>query len=192
MVHSKLSKVHSDPESYTDTQQAAYFLTAGNVASALSLLILIPLISSWLVRRFNLHPVSRDLVLARGFIILVTIGSLMAAFANNVPALVGAVAIASVGSGFGTICRALLTSIVEPQSVATLNTSMAFVENLAGLFGIPLFGWLQGKGVEYGGLWMGLPYMAVTVGAAMVTMIVFMFRVPDGIIDAHDNRSHEA
>ena len=105
----------------------------------------------------------------------------------SVPGLfVLSLVIQSLGFGFTPLCRALLNAVVEPHTVATLNTTISLVETLTGLIGGPVFGWLLGKGMEMGGSWLGLPFLVMTVLGVGVSVAVFRFRLPGSVAQAHE------
>ncbi|CAF3555548.1 unnamed protein product [Fusarium graminearum] len=65
--------------------------------------------------------------------------------------------IVSVGNSFVALSRALLNALVEPHTIATLNTTVSLVEVMMGMTA-PAMSWLLAKGIEMGDAWMGLPF----------------------------------
>lgn len=139
------------------------------------MLVLLPLSSSILTKRPHFNSIKRDLFLARASIVVFIAGSLFTALAGVPWLFVIAMVITNIGVGVSSLCRALLNAIVEPHTVATLNTTMSTMETLVGFLGAPIMGWLLSRGMELGGVWMGLPYLATTLlGVAAMTALVFV------------------
>lgn len=139
------------------------------------MLVLLPISSSILTRRFRFDSISRDLYLARASIVVFIAGSLLTALAGVPWLFICAMVITNIGVGVSSLCRALLNAVVEPHTVATLNTTMSTMETLVGFLGAPVMGWLLSRGMELGGVWMGLPYLATTLlGVAVMTTLIFV------------------
>ncbi|RFU76030.1 cop9 signalosome complex subunit 2 [Trichoderma arundinaceum] len=142
---------------------ATYVNTVSSLTAVFTLLVALPLASSILTKRFRFNPISRDLFLARASIIVFTVGSLLTALAGVPWLFICAMAITNLGGGLSSLTRALLNAVVEPHTIATLNTTMSTMETLMGFIGSPVMGWLLSRGMELGGVWMGLPYIATTL-----------------------------
>jgi len=65
----------------------------------------------------------------------------------------------SLGGGFAALVRSLLTSLVEPHHVGTLYNMIAVTEMVGFLFAGPLLSLSFRKGLELGGMWIGLPFL---------------------------------
>jgi MFS family permease len=148
------------------------------------LLVFLPAGSWILVNKRGLGPLERDLLLARISIIFVIGGSFLTAFAPTVWLFISALVVTSLGAGFTTLCRALLNAVVEPHTVATLNTTISMMEGIMGLISSPFLGWLLSKGLELGGMWMGLPYLVCAGLATATGALLAAFRLPRGFAQA--------
>lgn len=95
--------------------------------------------------------------------------------------------ITSFGHGFNALCRAVLNAVVEPHTIATLNTTITLIEMLMGLVAAPATSWLFSRGMDLGGAWMGLPFLAVTGLTVGVCVMMFIVRVPHGVAQAHSD-----
>lgn len=163
-----------------NTQQAAYVNTINSLTGVFTLLVILPLASYILTKHYRYSPVRRDLFLARASIIVFAAGSLLTSLAGVPWLLICAMVINNFGLGVSSLCRALLNAVVEPHTIATLNTTMSTVETLMGFLGAPVMGWLLSRGMELGGVWMGLPYFATTLLAVTVMLVLFLVRIPTG------------
>ncbi|KAL7934718.1 COP9 signalosome complex subunit 2 [Trichoderma chlorosporum] len=132
---------------------ATYFNTISSLTAVFTLLVVLPVGSHVLVTRFHYNPIRRDLLLARISIIIFIIGSALTALAGVPWLFICAMVITNLGQGFSTLSRALLNAVVEPHTVATLNTTMSTMETLLGFIGSPVMGWLLSRGMELGGIY---------------------------------------
>lgn len=79
------------------------------------------------------------------------------------------------------LCRALLNAVVEPHTVAALNTTISTMETLMGLASAPLLGWLMSLGLGMGGPWLGLSVPGDGGLCSVPTLLaVFAFCIPRG------------
>jgi MFS family permease len=123
-------------------------------------------------------PLRRDLTLARASLVFAFVGTVIIAVAPFGALCIIALVIFSFGSGFPALFRALICAVVEPHTLGTLNTAIAMTESLMGLVSSPALGWLLSKGIDLGGGWMGLPFMVSAALVAVVTALLFIFRLP--------------
>ncbi|KAJ6782320.1 hypothetical protein PWT90_08643 [Aphanocladium album] len=113
-----------------DWPTATYVSTIKSCASAILLLILLPIASSILTKFYNYSPLRRDLLLSRLIIVPAAIGLTITAIAARPQLFVTGLAISSTVDGFVPLVRALLNAVVEPHTIATLNTAVCLVETL--------------------------------------------------------------
>jgi MFS family permease len=86
------------------------------------------------------------------------VGFLFMALSTSLPLLVLAMAINTLGSGLHLYLRNLATSLVEPHHVARLMTFVSWIDTSGLMVASPLLAWLFERGVEMGGIRMGLPF----------------------------------
>lgn len=165
-------------------EQATYISTVSSITAAAVLLVFLPAGSWVLVHKRGLGPLERDLLLARISLMFVIGGNFLTAFAPTAWLFISALVVTSLGAGFSTLSRALLNAVVEPHTVATLNTTMAMMEGIMALVSSPFLGWLLSKGLEVGGVWMGLPYLACAGLATVAGILIAVFRLPRGFVQA--------
>lgn len=157
---------------------------AGNLATVTSLLVFLPLGSSILTKRFHFDPLHKDLTLARISSVLVLVGMFMMAWAGVPWLFITSLVVASLGTGYNALCRALLNAIVEPHTLATLNTTIGLFEMLMALWSGPAMAWLLSQGMVLGGVWQGLPFLALSALAIVVLAAVFALKLPPGVAQA--------
>lgn len=163
---------------------ATFVSNAGNLATVASLLIFLPIGSLLLTKRYHYDPLHKDLALSRVSSIFMVVGMFLMAFAPVPWFFVTSLVIMSLGNGLSALCRALLNAVIEPHTLATLNTTVGLVEMLMALWSGPAMGWLLSKGMKLEGVWQGLPFLALTLCAMGISAAVFFFRIPSGVAQA--------
>jgi hypothetical protein len=155
--------------------------TISNATTAIVLLLVLPFFSRLLTRKYGFGVIKRDLLLTHVSIAVVIVGSLIAAFAAVPWLFISSTVIFSLGFGVTALSRAVLTAVVEPHAVAALNTTLATVETLAIFVSSPCVAWLLGKGMELGGVWMGLHFQANVACGVLSLIAIWCFRIPSGM-----------
>ncbi|RKK74196.1 hypothetical protein BFJ69_g8645 [Fusarium oxysporum] len=169
-------------------RQATYISTIGIVATVVCYLIILPVTSDFLnkSRRYKSRPVARDLLLARIAITIMAAGCLLMGLASVPWLFVISLITVSVGNSFVALSRALINALVEPHTIATLNTTISLIEVIMGLTA-PAMSWLLGRGFELGGQWMGLPFLVTSLMAMATAVMLFVVKLPtSGVAQAHE------
>ncbi|KAF4472443.1 hypothetical protein FALBO_675 [Fusarium albosuccineum] len=166
-----------------DWSTATFISTAGILATVVCFLVVLPLVSAVLNRTssYQSRPIARDLLLTRISVLFAFVGAFFVAFAAAPWLFVVSLVIMSIGNCFTALVRALLNALVEPHTIATLNTTISLVEAAMGLLGGPALGWLFSRGIELGGAWLGLPFLAISGLAMGITVMLFALRLPGGV-----------
>ncbi|KAF4455609.1 hypothetical protein F53441_2133 [Fusarium austroafricanum] len=168
--------------------KATYISTIGIVATVVCYLIILPVTSDFLnkSRRYKSRPVARDLLLTRITITIMAIGCFIMGVASVPWLFIVSLITVSVGNSFVALSRALINALVEPHTIATLNTTISLIEVIMGLTA-PAMSWLLGRGIEMGGQWMGLPFMVTSAMAMATAIMLFIVKLPtSGVAQAHE------
>ncbi|KAL0937506.1 MFS transporter [Colletotrichum truncatum] len=152
--------------------------TVSTVTNMTMFLAVLPAASWYITKRTAIHPLIRDLWLVRMAGVFLTVGCFMIAIAWSPGFLIAALVIFSMGTTYTNICRAVLNAVVEPHTIGTLNTTIAWGEQLSLLISAPVISALLRAGAAAGGVLMGLPYMASAAMALAGTLLVFAYRLP--------------
>ena len=150
------------------------------------LLLILPFGSWVMTKRFGINPVKRDLQLARISSAFIILGSLLLAVAQVPWMLILALVVFGLSAGYSSQCRAVITALVEPHMLATVNTTMSMVETVLSLIGTPAIAWLLGKGLEKGGAWQGLPYFVFALVGLIVATALSLFKIPASLTHIED------
>lgn len=161
--------------------QASFLMTIKSTSTLVLYLLILPGLSTLLLKRFHMSAVSKDLFLTRASGVVLIIGALMIALAYKPAILVVALIINSLGGGISLALRSLLNAFVESHHIAMLNTLISILEFGGVMVASPLLFASLGKGIELGGAWVGLPYFLAAAGFAIATTIVFLFRLPPAL-----------
>ncbi|KAI3398099.1 hypothetical protein diail_9852 [Diaporthe ilicicola] len=158
--------------------KAAYFLTLKSASFIVVLIILLPAISSLCLRRLGMSPLSKDLWLSRWSAVVLVVADLAIAFSSS-PALLGVgLVLLSGGCGLSPLLRSLLNAQVEPHHVGILNTLLGFVDTVGVMVAAPIFSESLNKGIELGGAWIGLPFVAGAIISCFAAGILWVYRIP--------------
>ena len=145
------------------------------------LLVILPLTSRFIDKKYKLDVLTKDLYLSRASILIIVAANVLMALSASGWLLAASLIVFGLGSGFPPQVRALLAGLVEPHLLATLNTTIATVETLMGLVSVPALGWLLAKAIALGGFWMGLPFVMTTFCVVLSTIAMFVFKSPHGL-----------
>lgn len=99
-------------------------------------------------------------------------GFLLIALAPSIPLLVAAMVVNTFGWGLILFLRSLMTSLVEPHHVARLNTFVGIFDTAGLIVGSPGLAWLFEKGVDLGGMWIGLPFLVCAGVVGLVGVLL--------------------
>ncbi|OTA26414.1 hypothetical protein BTJ68_10583 [Hortaea werneckii EXF-2000] len=138
---------------------ASYLLSFRAGAQMVLFLLVLPGIDSWLLHRACWPANIKDLWLAKLSICLLTISFLVLAFAPRVWVIALGLLLYTLGTGFNTFARSLVSVLVEPTMIGTLYTMISVMDTLGSLSAGPLVAEAFKWGMHLDGVWHGLPYM---------------------------------
>lgn len=158
--------------------KATYFLTLKSVSFIVMLTVLLPAVSSLCVGKLGMSPLSKDLWLSRWSAVVLIAADLAVALASSPALFAAGLVLLSGGCGLGPLLRSLLNAQVEPHHVGILNTLLGFVDTLGVMLAAPVFSESLNKGIELGGAWIGLPFVAGAVISCFAAGILWVYRIP--------------
>ncbi|KAF7954343.1 hypothetical protein EAE96_005468 [Botrytis aclada] len=135
-------------------------------------LLILPFLSKTMITHFKIPSSKKDLHLARASILILTLGSLLIALAPTLPLVILGMAVFTLGAGYISITRSLITTLVDRQHKGQLYAAVAVVETTGRLIAGPGFAKLYIVGLRLKGVWMGLPFFGLSLicGLAAVTV----------------------
>ncbi|KAK3949895.1 major facilitator superfamily domain-containing protein [Pseudoneurospora amorphoporcata] len=180
--------------------EASYLLTIPHFTSLITLLVILPFVSSLLLgtsplplfgsgtstsgrTRFHLAPFSalkKDLALARTSSLLLTSGCLLIALASSRSSLTAGMVLFALGSGLGSTIRSLLNALVDEQHMGLVNSVVGWLEMVGIMVAGPVLAEGMSEGLRRGGGWVGLPFWMAGGLLAGASGLVWVVRVGDG------------
>ncbi|EFX02009.1 major facilitator superfamily transporter [Grosmannia clavigera kw1407] len=158
--------------------RAAFLLTIRSMSNLVLFIVILPAASIFCLHRLGMSPLTKDLVLARISGVFAVLGSLMIAFAVTPWMLSIALIVFSLGGGFTSVLRSLLSAFVESHHQAMLNSIIGLFEFSGLMVTSPLLYGAMQHGLELGGLWIGLPFMYAAGITSLAAGIAFAFQIP--------------
>lgn len=165
--------------------QASYLLSIRGFMTLVTLLILLPIASSFLTRMLHYDPITKDLTIARLAAISGIIGYLLIFIASTTFPLLTGIFFISLAVPFAVSVISVATSFVPSQNqVATLYAAMSVSRSVGSVIAGPIFASLYGVGMQLGLEWSGLPFavgsMIFFLTLISVVCIRAQTRVPEG------------
>lgn len=170
------------------------------VAQTIVSLILLPYMSTLMINASTPWPLKmrnerqRDLVLARWSYLFLILGFLVLGVAPNIVFFVMGLIVSSLGVGFNSLTRSLLSFYVKPESRSQAFSMMSMIEVLGSTFGPPMLAALFTTGLSWGGSWIGLPYYGMASLCLLMLIMMIYVRVPkaQGITPmSYDEADHQ-
>ncbi|KAI0126593.1 major facilitator superfamily transporter [Xylariales sp. AK1849] len=175
-----VSKRYDIPIRNTGYIQAAY-----GVAQLAQAFVILPWISQLLLKDSTPKPFhmdneqGRDLRLAKwsfGFVIL---GNFILGIAPTLWMFVLGLLVLALGSAYNSLTRSLMGLYIDPEHRSRLFTLVGMVEVIGNIYGSAMLAGLFTLGLDFGGVWIGLPYFGLAVISVIMVAILSFVRVPD-------------
>lgn len=161
-----------------------YVQTAYGIAQVFQSLIVLPYISKALLLESTPWPFKmkdermRDLWLARWSYGVLIIGFLWMGAATSLASFVVGLVVLSLGSGFNSITRSLMSLYVDPEHRSRLFSLVGMAEVVGSMYGPPMLAGLFALGMRLGGGWIGLPYWGMAGLCLLAVSALAFVRVP--------------
>jgi hypothetical protein len=124
---------------------------------------IIPGISYILTERLHFSSRDKDLAIARASVMVLVVGSLLIAFSPSIGLTLFGLVVATLGSGFISLVRSVITTLVDKEHIARLYAAIAVVETSTSLIASPALAGLYAVGLKWKGPWIGLPFLGVAI-----------------------------
>jgi len=147
------------------------------IASAAMLFSLLPIVSAQIDRRFSLSVIQKNVVLLRVSLLVLVIAYAVIGLAPTAAILIIGLLIETLATGLPAAMRALASALVESADTGRVFAVLAVVETLSAMIAFPLSAALFNLGLaKGGGIWLGLPYDMISIGAAISCLIMCLLR----------------
>ncbi|EAW08898.1 putative MFS transporter [Aspergillus clavatus NRRL 1] len=152
--------------------RAGFVISIKSVATIVTYVALLPAASWLLQQRLGLSDTRKDMVLARGSIVVLSAGFFLVAWSPTVAMATVGFVLSTFGRGYGNIIRSVVTSLVPAQFTGRMYTMITVIETFGLLLSGPLLAALFRVGLNQGDVrWLGLPFM-VAGGIGVIVAVV--------------------
>ncbi|EMC95092.1 hypothetical protein BAUCODRAFT_123567 [Baudoinia panamericana UAMH 10762] len=156
---------------------ATLLMTIFSGVKVLLLSAILPWLSKAVMQCLHLSSQQKDLYLARASLLLTALGTTMIGLAPNVPTVAISMAITSLGLGAHIMIRSFLTSLVPAHHIARVFSIVSIVDTLGSMFGGALLAGLFKRGMQLGGVWIGMPFFFIGMLSAAFAVLLFIVRI---------------
>ncbi|KAF5565131.1 major facilitator superfamily transporter [Fusarium napiforme] len=151
--------------------KTAFLLSVQAAGQILLFAAVLPQVNIWLIRRMKTSSAA-NLALARVSILLLAVGSICMGLATAVPAFIIAFFGYTLGNGFSSALRSLLTTMVHADHLSLLFTAIAVFEGISTIGASPLLGLSFSVGLDIGGMAVSLPFFVASVLYALAAALL--------------------
>ena len=152
---------------------ATYLYSLQALGAAVCLSAILPTVSDYLGKRFELSAVQKSVVLARTGFGFVALSLVLQGVAPNVPILICALAVGALGSGSAAALRALAGSLIDQKDNGKVFTGLAVAETISQMLAYPAISGLYNVGIgKGGGAWLGLPFDVTGLILILTTVVM--------------------
>ncbi|TDZ29854.1 Efflux pump ustT [Colletotrichum spinosum] len=147
----------------------------------LGILAVLPRLSRTLLSptgRFRCTGWGKDALLAKVSFLVMALGTLVMGCSWEIVVFVAGLTIATLGSASGPLTRAIVTEFVDAEQTSRLYALTSMVETLGSPLGGPVLAWAFSVGLERKGALRGLPYLYVSMLAALTCCALMFVREP--------------
>jgi hypothetical protein len=141
----------------------AFLLSLLSAVNLLLLAVFLPGLSYFLTEQLHFSGKEKDLSLARASIVLLFAGALLIAASPTIGLTITGLVVITLGTGFASLIRSLITTLVDKEHVARLYSAIAIVEVISALVASPTLATLYEVGLRWKGAWIGLPFYGLAV-----------------------------
>lgn len=143
----------------------------------LLLFIVLPYLSTILMRKYHLSGPRKDLYLVRASLAFIAVGFMFVGFSPNIPVVAISLALSALGQGFALVLRSFLTALVPSHHIARVYSIVSILETIGMMVGSPLLAGLFKRGLALGGAWIGLPFYFTALVSAMFLLLLLSIRL---------------
>lgn len=158
-------------------REAAFLLSLRAFINLVLVLVVIPPISHFLIKRLGFSSQGKDLFFARFSIIAQIVGTLSIACGSTIGVTITGLIVWTLGTGYTSFARSLITSLVDQQHVGRLYAAVSVIETLGALAAVPSLAALYSVGLNRGGSWISLPFYCVAIICFIAALGVWSFGV---------------
>ncbi|KAI5863629.1 MFS general substrate transporter [Durotheca rogersii] len=166
-------------------EQTGYVQSIYGVAHIVVVLLIVPCISNLIVRPSlpswlrAPNENRRDLVLVRWSYAAYVAGTFILSISPSLPVFVAGLVVMSLGSGSASFIKSIAALHVDPEHRSRLFTLMSLLDVVSNVWAMPALAALFTLGMRWGGGWIGLPYLGVSLTCVAMFVLSLFVRVPE-------------
>lgn len=157
--------------------KASYFTSFRAFAQLVANCLILPALDYILLKKLHLPSKVKDLRMAKVSMLIFSISFFILAIAPNIWVVTMAIVLFTLGSGFVSFARSLLSSLVSPDMIGTLYTAISVADSLGMMIAGPLVAGAYGKGLQLGPSWRGLPWLTSFAFCAVATIAMARIQI---------------
>ncbi|POR33116.1 MFS general substrate transporter [Tolypocladium paradoxum] len=161
----------------TSISKANILISCRSFAQLVTFTIILPILDTFMVKRLGLAPKTKDLRLALLSISLLMLSFAVLVLAPNLWIVIVGLVTYTLGSGFGSFARSLVSSLVEPHMIGTLFTTLAMMDTTGSLLAGPMVAGSFSWSMRLSGIWRGMPYIFSFILCALATLALARVRL---------------
>ncbi|KIL92439.1 hypothetical protein FAVG1_04850 [Fusarium avenaceum] len=133
--------------------------------------VVLPQVNIWLLNRMKSSSAT-NLALAQVSVLFLAAGAFCMGLANSGPVFIIAFFGYTLGNGFSSALRSLMTTIVHPDHLSLLFTAIAVFEGISTIAASPLLGLSFSVGLDIGGIAISLPFFIAAMLYTLAAMLL--------------------
>ncbi|KAI1468226.1 MFS general substrate transporter [Daldinia caldariorum] len=164
--------------------KTGYIQSVFGIAHIVVVLLIVPGVSKLVVQPTTprllrvANEKDRDLILARWSYLIYAVGSLILGISPSLPVFITGLVIMSLGSGSASFIKSIATSHTDVEHRSRLFSIMALLDIGSNIWATPALAGLFSLGMKLGGMWIGLPYLGVSISCIMMLILALFVRAP--------------
>ncbi|KAK2026626.1 putative MFS transporter [Colletotrichum zoysiae] len=139
--------------------KASILLSVRALAQLVTFIAILPLLDLFVSKKLGLSARVKDFLLSRLSIAFIMVCFAILVLAPNLSVVVVGLAFYTLGNGFSSFARSLLSSLVEKDMVGTLFTTLSMMDTLGSLLAGPIVAKTFSWSMRLDGIWKGMPYV---------------------------------
>ncbi|KAK1990799.1 putative MFS transporter [Colletotrichum falcatum] len=170
--------------------KANLLLSARAFAQLVTFIAILPLLDLFVSKNLGLSARAKDFFLSRLSIVFTMICFAVLILAPSLSAVVVGLAFYTLGNGFSSFARSLLSSLVEKDMVGTLFTTLSMMDTLGSLLAGPIVAKTFSWSMRLDGIWKGMPYVMSFVICGLASLALSRAGsggLPDRHLEDHDD-----
>ncbi|KAJ5131395.1 uncharacterized protein N7515_007434, partial [Penicillium bovifimosum] len=157
--------------------RASLLISLRGIFSLATYLLIMPTLTFLAAKYLDVHGKYSDHLMSKGSGVLSVVGYIAIFLAPTPAVLIGGLVILSIGAAFMVSTRSLVTSLVRPDNVGTLYSTIAIAQGMGTIVSGPLFANLFRLGMHLGKVWLGLPFLQAAVFFGLAVTAVWHVRL---------------